>query len=258
MNELVTAHFRTTGRGELAARPGIWAFSFHRDTLAFANETKWSYSVDAVTGQQVSTARMPEPEYTLHCFVVARSVKQFWLHARFAPELPEADEAGYLQLIRAVVSRRVQRASEPAARVVIPGYAGLREFSAAYEALLKAECGGAWRSYLQRGNWRMVFPFTRGQQQTEAARLAATVESGLLPVIHVLRFPQLTINHALLLFGVDADADRVVFHAYDPNIPERETILTFDRASRTFTLPPLHYFAGGCVDVYEIYRGWIY
>ena len=248
------------------------AFDFHRDTFAFANETKWRYSVDPVTGRQKSTPRVPEPDYTLHCFAMARSARQFWLHARFEPELPVADEATYLKLIREVVSRRVPATcgrrpdqSNPTdgdckspARVVIPGYTGLREFSAAWEPLLKAGCGGVWRSYFQRGNWRMVLPFTRGHQQAEAARLVSRLHHGALPIVHLLRFPQLTINHTLLLFATHEASEAIEFHAYDPNVPERPVTLKYDRATRTFTLPPLHYFVGGRVDVYEIYRGWIY
>ncbi|MBI5802269.1 MAG: hypothetical protein HZA92_16280, partial [Verrucomicrobia bacterium] len=147
---------------------------------------------------------------------------------------------------------------KPPARVVIPGYAGLREFSTAREAELKDECGGAWRSYLQRGNWRMVFPFSRGGQQAEAARLASQIQIAALPIVHVLRFPQLTINHTLLLHAAHEALHSIEFSAYDPNVPEREVMLSFDRATRTFTLPPLHYFTGGRVDAYEIYRGWIY
>lgn len=240
------------------ARCGGPAFDFLRDTFAFANETKWRYSADPATGRQVATPRVPEPDYTLHCFVMARSAKQFRLHARFAPEQPATDEGTCRRLVRAVVSRSAQTASSQEEQVVIPGYSGLREFSAGQEALLKAECGGAWRSYFQRGNWRMVFPFLRGQQKAEAARLASVLRQGELPVVHVLRFPQLTINHTLLLFGVAESPDATAFRAYDPNIPERETPLTYDRATRAFTLPPLHYYAGGRVNVYEIYRGWIY
>jgi hypothetical protein len=233
-------------------------FDFHRDTFAFANQTRWSYAVDPATGRQVATPRVPVPDYMLHCFVVVRAARQFWLHARFEPTRPAPDEPTCRGLIRAVVSRSAQPASGADAKVVIPGYASLREFSLAREALLKAECGGAWRSYFQRGNWRMIFPFPRFQQASEAARLTAAGRGGALPIVHVQRFPQLTINHTLLLFGVLETPGAIEFRAYDPNVPERAITLTYERATRTFTLPPLPYFVGGRVDVYEIYRGWIY
>jgi hypothetical protein len=253
-----TARFKFTELNEANALPNGRTFAFHRDTFAFANETKWRYGVDSATGRQTAVPRVPEPDYTLHCFTVARATRQFWWHAHFEPSLPATDDAAYRRLIRAVASSSVQKSSNGRKRIIIPGYAGLREFSATRETLLKAECGGAWRSYFQRGNWRMVFPFLRAHQKTEASRLLSTLRQGRLPIVHVLRFPQLTINHALLLFGVQETAGAVEFRAYDPNIPEREITLTYDHALRTFTLPPLHYFVGGRVDVYEIYRGWVY
>ena len=248
----------TAASGGSAVAHRARAFDFHRDTFAFANETRWSYAVDTVTGRQVATPRPCEPEYSLRCFVVVRAARQFWLHARFEPARPAPDEATCRGLIRAVVGRSAQTASGSGAKVVIPGYASLREFSVAREALLKAGCGGVWRSYFQRGNWRMVLPFPRALQASEAACLAAALRGGALPIVHVLRFPQLTINHTLLLLGALETPGAIEFRAYDPNLPEREVPLTFERATRTFTLPSLPYFAGGRVDVYEIYRGWIY
>lgn len=258
MNLTETISSKTTETGAAKAAPVVRGFDFECDAFAFANETKWSYAADPATGRQVSTPRVPEPDYTLHCFVVVRAARQFWLHARFDPALAAPDESACRELIRAVVSRSAQTESAPGMKVVIPGYGGLREFSRAHEGLLKASCGGAWQSYFQRGNWRMTFPFSRRHQAVEAARLAGTVRQGKPPIVHALRFPQLTINHTLLLFGAVETADGITFRAYDPNVPEREVPLTYDRATRTFSLPPLHYFVGGRVDVYEIYRGWIY
>ena len=74
----------------------------------------------------------------------------------------------------------------------------------------------------------------------------------------MLRFPQLTINHTLLLFTEHEGSEAIEFRAYDPNVPEQRVLLSYDRATRTYKLPPLHYFVGGRVDVYEIYRGWFY
>lgn len=256
-SEPTPAH-HTADRGGATVPYRARGFDFQRDTFAFANQTRWSYAVDAVTGRQVATPRGRAPDYSLRCFVVVRAARQFWLHARFEPTRPAPDEPACRELIRAVVSRSAQAASGAGAKVVIPGYASLREFSVAREALLKAGCGGAWRSYFQRGNWRMIYPFPRAHQASEAAQLVAALRGGALPIVHVLRFPQLTINHTLLLFGARETPGVIEFRAYDPNVPERAIPLTYERATRTFTLPPLPYFAGGRVDVYEIYRGWIY
>lgn len=233
-------------------------FEFLRDTFAFPNETKWRYHLDSRTGRQISTPRILLPEYVLRCFTVARATRQFWQHARFDPGQSAPGREECRRLIRRVLGRSEQFDSAPAARVVLPGFSGLREFSATEEDLLKQECGGPWRSYLQRGNWRMVFPFSRGHQEREAARMATKISAGRLPIIHVVRFPQLTINHALLLFGVRESAKTLEFRACDPNVSETEVPVQFDRKSRTFSLPPLFYFAGGRVDVYEIFRGWVF
>lgn len=231
---------------------GSRPFDFHRDTFVYANELVWNYHFDD-TGKWVHEKREPEPDYTHHCFVVARSARQFFQHATFAPALPVADEAAYRKLIRRVVAVDPSRALPPSRRVVIPGYANLREFSAGQEKLLKEECGGAWRSYFQRGNWRMVFPFSRAHQARTVEALLGALREHRPPVVHVVRFPALTINHALLLFDASQTDSEIRFSAYDPNHPDAPAVLKFDRASRTFQFQGNDYFRGGAVDVYEIY-----
>ena len=83
-------------------------------------------------------------------------------------------------------------------------------------------------------------------------------ESSHPVVIHLVRFPQLTINHAMVLFDSSQNERETRFIAYDPNQPEKPTTLIFDRASKTFILPANKYFAGGRVDVYEVYHQWNY
>jgi hypothetical protein len=168
------------------------------------------------------------------------------------------DEATYRQLIREVVSRDPAREDSDTERVVIPGFADLRRFSQAHETLLKETCGGAWESYFQRGHWRMIFPFSRNGQAEEAEALAAAVRNHRPPVVHVLTFPSLSINHALLLFAVQETGAALEFDAYDPNQPEAPARLTFDRATRQFRFPSNDYWKGGTLKVYEVYRAWNY
>lgn len=233
------------------------AFSFERDTFAYANELRWVYATNA-HGQWQGTRREPPPDYTLHCFVVARSARQFFLHACFDNTLPRVSDDEYRVLIRRVMRASPRRGGRPADRVVIPGYANLREFSQAREGLLKAGCGGAWQSYFQRGNWRMIFPFTRPHQARAAEEFLAAIRRDDCPVAHLLRFPQLTLNHAILLFDARETGDQIVFSAYDPNLPERPTTLTYDRATRGFSFPANNYFPGGRVNAYHVYRGLFY
>ena len=189
---------------------------------------------------------------------MARSTAQFFKHCRFDPEQPTAEPDTYRKLIRQVVSIGPRKELPEEKKIVIPGYADLREFSRAREPLLKSACGTAWQSYFQHGHWRMIWPFSRRHQERVAQQLVAKLNRDQPAVVHLVRFPQLTINHAVLLFDAAETEKEIGFAAYDPNAPERPTTLTYHRASRTFSLPASSYFAGGRVDVYEIYRSWRY
>ncbi len=233
------------------------AFDFEKDTFAYPNELVWEYHYDA-NGKWTTKRRDPKPTYALRCFVLGRSACQFFHHARFDPEAPVADPATYRRLIRRVVSSNPRKSLPESDKTVIPGYGDLRTFSRAEEKLLKAECGGTGESYFQRGHWRMVFPFSRHEQELMADQLLAHLQPDHPVAVHLLRFPQLTINHALVLFGARVTANAIEFAAYDPNQPAKPTTLTYDRATRTFLLPANDYFPGGRVDVYEVYHKWDY
>lgn len=232
-------------------------FNFQKDTFAYANELVWEYRYDE-RGKWISRPRRPKPDYTHHCFVVARSARQFFEHARFDPAQPVADAATYRRLVRRVISVSPRRVLPDPQRIVIPGYADLPAFSHAWEGLLKAECGGAWQSYFQRGHWRMIMPLSRHHQEKMALQLANDLKEDRPPVVHLVRFPQLTINHAVVLFDATEDDKKIRFAVYDPNKPEKPSVLTYDRVRRTFDFPANDYFPGGRVDVYEIYRGRLY
>ncbi len=162
---------------------------------------------------------------------------------------------GYREIIRSITGRSAIHPSPRANRIAIPGFASLRQFSKARPDLLRQNCGGAWQSYVQRGNWRMVMPFTRCGQAKTVEELQKSLAAGQFPIIHVVTFPRLTINHALMIFGVSAASAGLEFHCYDPNICEKPLILAYDRAKRTFIFPRTHYFPGGMVNCYEIYCG---
>lgn len=236
---------------------GSRPFDFHKDTFAYANELIWEYHFDA-NGKWLHQRREPPPDYTLHCFVLARAARQFFQNAKFDPRLPVADEAAYRGLIHRVVGTDPASVLPESKKIVIPGYADLHAFSEAQERLLKAECGGAWQSYFQRGNWRMIFPFSRASQERAAEQLLADVKANRPPIIHVVRFPQLKINHAMVIFATSETEREISFSTYDPNQPEAPRTLTFNRTDRTFSLAGNNYWPGGRVDVYEIYRSWNY
>jgi hypothetical protein len=231
-------------------------FRFEADTLAFANELVWSYRPGR-DGSWRSESREPAPGYTHECFVLARSARQFFQHARFEPAAPAPDDAALRALVRRVVATSPRVRIEEGERVVIPGYASLRELSRERGPLLQRELGGAIWSYVQRGNWRLPIPVTRRHQASTARRILEALAKNRPPILHLIRFPHVTINHAVLVFGAAESETGIRFWLYDPNTPEQPMPLDYDRATRTFLLPRNHYFEGGRVDAYEIYhRPW--
>jgi hypothetical protein len=230
------------------------SFEFTRDTFAFANELLWEYRTDAVTGRMHFRKREPKPDYAHRCFVLTRAARQFLYHAAFDPASKTVDDGAYRRLVCDVLSRDPRKPSTNP--VVIPGFAHLREFSVAREQLLKSICGGAWRSYVLRSHWRMLFPISRTHQQQSAEQLFAGIKEHFSPIIHLVKFPSLTINHGMILFDAERTGSGIRFSAYDPNLPERAAELTFDGATRTFYLPANTYWAGGDLNVIEIFRNW--
>lgn len=242
-----------------AAAPSGWRqFDFARDRFAYVNELVWEYAFDAATSAMTTHRRVPRPEYALRCFVMTRAAKQFFLHARFNPARPPVEAEAFRNLIREVVSRSARRASEVTERIEFPGYDGLFNFSRAHETLLKAECGGAWRSYVLRSHWRMVLPISRSHQAATAVRLVERVRAGAMPILHLVTFPQLTINHGVLLYAMRPVPGGTEFEAYDPNLAEQPARLTYDEATGRFSMPGNKYWCGGRLKVIEIYRNWFF
>jgi hypothetical protein len=233
------------------------AFNFQTDTFAYPNELVWEYFYDA-KGKWTSQSRQPKPTYSHHCFVVAKTAHQFFRNVRFDPRQPVADEQTYRRLIRKVVATNPRQSLPASEKIVIPGYPHLRAFSAAQEKVLKAECGGAWQSYFQRGHWRMIFPFGRESQQEMAEQMARRLATGEPLVIHLVCFPELTINHAMVLYEARESEGHLQFEAYDPNQPEKPVQLTFDRTFQSFFLAANNYYPGGLLDVYQVYHRWNY
>jgi hypothetical protein len=232
-------------------------FDFQKDTLTYANELIWVYHFDTA-GKWVHEPRQPDPTYVMHCFVMGRTARQFFQHATFEPGLPVADDTTYRELIQRVVSIGPTRVVPARDHVVIPGYPDLRTFSRAHEQLLKDECGGGSQSYFQRGNWRIVFPFFRSQQACTARQMTEALRENRPPIIHLGGLPDLVLNHCIVVFAAEENEKEIRFQSYDPNEPDAPVLLTFNRADRTFYFPQTDYFRGGHLNVFEVYRNWMY
>jgi hypothetical protein len=109
---------------------------------------------------------------------------------------------------------------------------------------------------VQRSHWRIVVPVSLGHQHRTAGELLDAVEDHGAPLVHLLRFPSLAINHGMVVFEGERTSAGAEFLAYDPNDPERPARLTYDRTRRAFSLPPNRYWRGGELDVFEIFRRW--
>ena len=243
--------------GCAVARPpaavSLRRFTYATDTFAFINESHWRYVTDPTTGTRVWSE---QPVYfALHCAGVVRAARQFLVQARFDPTGAPVDDATALRLAREVFARSARSTVATQPPIVIPGYAGLRDFSAAHEQVLKDEMLGDWQSVLPRGDWRIVVPPSPADQARTADALYREVRAGTPAVVRVFRFPVMTINHAVLLYeAAERDGD-VEFTAYDPNDVAGPITVRFDRVAGTFLFPPRDYFDGGPVKVYEIYAG---
>jgi hypothetical protein len=233
-------------------------FEFGKDTFAYSNELFWVYQIDPQTGRTYHQWRQPPPTYAQHCYVVSRSARQFFQSARFDPTLPATDEPTYRRLVRAVTATNPRRERHATNQIVIPGFADLHAFSAAFEDLLKAECGSMWQSYFQRGHWRMIMPFSVRDRRRTLQELIASLRRNRPPIVHVTHFPRLQINHAMVVYDVTETAEAWEFHVYDPNFATTPSRLYFNKAREEFYFPPQSYFQGGIVDVYEIYHRWHY
>lgn len=231
------------------------AFEFGRDSFAFVNQVLRPLERDPVTGVQ-KRVRNADADYFNHCFVLSRSARQLFQFARFEPGAAMAEEALYRQRVREVLAHDPSetRMLTDAERIVIPGYANLHAFSGAWEMMLKEELGSLLQSYLQRGNWRIAFPFSERHQQQTAEALLAEIVANRPPVVHVVRLSGGKINHAMLLYAAERKGGVVDFTAYDPNHSEQPVHLSFHEATHAFVFPPNDYFTGGNVSVYEIYK----
>jgi len=236
----------------------VRTFQFERDIFTFPHELVWQYHFDLATGAMTTFRSDPPPTYYHRCFVMVRSTRQFFYHARFAPEQPPVEPEVYRKIIHEVVARNPRRPCAESERVVVPGYDGLRSFSQAHEPLLKAELGGPWQSYFLRSHWRMIFPVHGWQQKRMAEKLKRSLPRRGISLVHLFRFPRITINHGIVLYRLTESEQTMEFEAYDPNIPEHPVKLVYERKRRVFTFAPSRYWGGGTLSVVEIFCDWPY
>jgi len=183
----------------------VGGFAFDRDTFAFPNAIR-AFSDDR------------DDLYANYCFVVARGLRQFFQFARFDPAASPLDRAGYVERVRQVVARPPWHRPIPLGeRVVIPGYASLREFSAAQESAVKEGMGGRFWTLLHWTNWRTALPLTRRHQAGVLDEIVRELAAGRLVQLLVTNWPILELNHTVVVFASRGHGEGVDLAIWDPN-----------------------------------------
>jgi len=220
-------------------------FDFEADTFAFPNQIR---------------ARNPGVRdlYANYCFVLARGVRQFHQFARFDPAAPRVEHAEYERLVRAVVARAPWHpALPPADRVVIPGFANLRAFSAAEEHAVKAGLGGRFWTWVHWTNWRVTYErLPPGHQGEVLHQVQDELAAGHLVQLLVTNWPKPELNHTVVAFGYRRHPGGVDLSVWDPNDPAAPGTVTFDGAQQQFWATRVYDTEPGTIRVFRMYYSW--
>ena len=240
----VSASWITAPRLEVALRasPPAPALRLGVDTFAFPNENRTIY-------------RGKPDLYPNWCFVMARAVIQFYRFARFDPAAPRLPAAEYTERVRQVTAWAPWRPALPAAeRVVIPGYAGLTEFSRAEERAVKAGLEGRFLSWIHWTNWRVVFPVPGAQQEGVARETLAELQAGRAVQWLITNLPVIELNHTVVVYTYRlAGPERIEFLVYDPNDPGVPGTIHFDLGARRFWSTRVYNTTVGPVRAFRMY-----
>jgi hypothetical protein len=225
------------------------------DTFAFKNETVWNYVGGSIEPEQ---DKAHVRDYTRRCFVLSRSIVQFWKFARFDPEAKPLPADELARRIRAVCERSVWLpALAEKDRIVIPGYHNLHEASDKMRYVFQANIGRGWPIYFRAGNMPIAFWVTRALEGRLNGEIFHDLQMNTPTILWVYRFPSLKMNHVVVVYSGTHDGSGYHYHVYDPNYRDRFSHLDYDPKTRTFRYEPVYFFKGGPVTVRSIYRGWL-
>ena len=226
----------------LEAPVAVPTFSFERDTFAFPNMIR---------------SRHPDDEpglYANYCFVLARALRQFAQFVRFDPAASKLDQSGYVERVKQVAARAAyDPAPPPAERIVIPGYANLREFSREQETAVKEGLGGRWLTMFHWTNWRVALPISDDHQERLALTIIDEIRAGRLVQLLVSNFPKPELNHTVVVFESIPKKGAVDFVVWDPNNPDGPGIITFDQGARGFWATDVYDTDPGPIRAYLLY-----
>jgi hypothetical protein len=229
-------------REHRAVVPG---FAFANDTFAFPNDIR---------------ARNTDRDdlYANYCFVLARALRQFFAFARFEPTTGRLSSDAYVERVRAIAAQPPWQLPPPGGdRIVIPGYANLREFSEGQEAAVKAGLGSRLWTMVHWTNWRVTFPASRVQQASVAREVMDELDQGRLVQLLVTNWPKPELNHGVVAYGYRAGPRAVEFEVWDPNDPRRPGLLTFDGDTHQFHATRIFDTEPGPIRAFRMYYSWL-
>jgi hypothetical protein len=233
---------------QLVARPAaasVPAFSFADDTFAFPNIIRERYP------------HVPDL-YANYCFVLGRAVRQFNQFARFDATAARADADEYTRLVRAVSSRQPwEPPLPPAERVVIPGFANLRAFSAAEEAAVKAGLSSRFWTLVHWTNWRVTMPVPDGHQTAVLEEVLDELAGGRLVQLLITNWPKHEVNHTVVAYAYRQVADGVEMSVWDPNDPTEPGTVLFDGRHERFVASHVYDTNVGPIRVFRMYYSWL-
>lgn len=216
-------------------------FRFGENTFAFPNEVR-----------SLNPGR--EDLYANYCFVMTRGVVQFLKFARFDPAWERLPAEAYVELVRQVASRPPWEDALPLQeRVVIPGYANLRELSRGEEAAVKAGLGSRFWTLVHWSNWRVTFPVWGWHQERVAAEVLGELHAGRPVQLLVTNWPTPELNHGVVAYSYRVTDGAVEFSVYDPNDPGRPGVISFQRESRRFWATRLFDTRPGWIRVFRMH-----
>jgi hypothetical protein len=237
------AHVLTPDAGASVAAPG---FDFERDAFAFPNVIRARYPAGT------------KDLYANYCFVLARGLRQFAQFARFDPAGPHLSHDEYVELVRQVTARPPWKPALPAGeRVVIPGYAGLREFSRAEEGAVKAGLNGRWWTWVHWTNWRVGFRATPEEQEQVAQEIVDELGAGRLVQLLITNWPKIELNHTVVVYAYRMNGPALELTVWDPNNPESPGLITFDTAERRFWATSVYDTEFGDIRAFRMYYSWL-
>jgi len=237
----------------LALAGSAEGFNYDRDTLSFANWTVYSYE----NGRIVSHKNQYGHHYSRRCFVMTRTVEQFYKFARFEPKAPRLDDRELTKRIRDITRRPPWHDPLPAEkRIVIPGHRNLRELSQDKTELMQRNIGLGWVVYLRPGNVRMFYLHNKNYQAKTHDLLEQALARGEFFIAYLSDFPILHINHSVLVYKHErtrSPEGNDSYLVYDPNHPDRPRHLQWIAAKREFSFQKDREFPGGFTRVFQVY-----